>query len=190
MDASEIEQALSRLSTTISEFEPLSSVPELHATLSADAFRAAYVERNTPCVIRGAASHWRAVSDWSLRHLAESMGETPVTCTFTPDGRADAVKAVGDAGEPAFVLPHNEQRTLASFAELFWRTQREQIDCVPSVQFQNSNLAEFGASLASDTGLDMAWAAQAFGTGQPDATNIWVGDSRSVTSFHKVCAIL
>jgi hypothetical protein len=32
----------------------------------------------------------------------------------------------------------------------------------------------------------LQWANEAFGT-PPEATNLWIGDDDSITSFHKVC---
>lgn len=54
-----------------------------------------------------------------------------------------------------------------------------------AVQHQNSNLTEEFSILLSDLGpAPLAWAAEVFG-GPPEASNMWVGDERSVTSFHK-----
>lgn len=53
------------------------------------------------------------------------------------------------------------------------------------MQHQNSNLTEEFSILLADLGpAPLAWAAEVFG-GPPDASNMWVGDERSVTSFHK-----
>jgi hypothetical protein len=54
-----------------------------------------------------------------------------------------------------------------------------------SSQHQNSSLTEEFPFLTSDLqpGLP-AWVDEVFG-GPPDAVNLWIGDERSVTSFHK-----
>lgn len=54
--------------------------------------------------------------------------------------------------------------------------------CVP--QHQNSNLSEEFGTLLKDIGPGLPWADDVFG-GPPEATNLWIGDGRSVTSFHK-----
>lgn len=187
MDGSQIERLLDGFCTEAASLEPTSSVERLATWPSADVFRAEYVERSRPCVIASGAASWPAVRTWSLQSLVDDLGDTPVTCTFTPDGAADAVK-LGPGGTHAFVLPHTESRSLRSFADVFWRTQRDGIACVPSVQFQNSNMAEF-PGLADALPLDAAWARRAFDAQAPDAHNIWIGDRRSTTSFHKVCSL-
>jgi peptidyl-lysine (3S)-dioxygenase / protease len=184
MNAQQISEMLEAFSQEVSQFEHPSQVPRLTARPTADLFRAEYVERSRPCVLAGAAATWPAVRKWSLQHLVSNMGVAEVTCTFTPDGAADAVKRLSGGGT-GFVLPHTERRTLRSFADVFRQTQQSAAACVPSVQFQNGNMEEF-AQLAQDVAMDMDWATRAFGTGPPDARNIWIGDSRSVTSFHKV----
>lgn len=55
--------------------------------------------------------------------------------------------------------------------------------CLSSTQHQNSSLTAEYAHLNDDC-PELPWASRVFG-GQPDATNLWIGDERSVTSFHK-----
>lgn len=40
------------------------------------------------------------------------------------------------------------------------------------------------SSLYSDIAADIPWATESFGA-SPDAINLWIGNSRSVTSLHK-----
>ncbi|GAX83102.1 hypothetical protein CEUSTIGMA_g10528.t1 [Chlamydomonas eustigma] len=56
---------------------------------------------------------------------------------------------------------------------------------VPYIQHQNSSLTEEFSFLALDLqpGLP-AWMEEVFGE-PPDAVNLWIGDERSITSFHK-----
>lgn len=186
MDKCQISDVLNELSSSISDFEGLVSVPSLQVVPDAHEFAARFAARNLPCVLRGAASHWGAVRKWSIEYITSVMGSTPVTCTFTPDGRADSVKVpCGSSSQPVFVLPHTEMWTMKQFLDVFRQTRKDSIACVPSVQFQNSNLSEF-EGLKADIDFDVGWAALAFQTGAPDAVNIWIGDSRCSTSFHKV----
>lgn len=55
---------------------------------------------------------------------------------------------------------------------------------VPYLQHQNNNLAEELPQLFEDMEEHLGWANEAFGC-TPDAVNIWIGDARSTTSFHK-----
>ncbi|PRW58748.1 jmjC domain-containing 7 isoform X1 [Chlorella sorokiniana] len=55
---------------------------------------------------------------------------------------------------------------------------------VPYLQYQNSSLTAEVPQLLGDVDLLLSWATQAFG-GLPEAVNLWIGDERSVTSWHK-----
>jgi peptidyl-lysine (3S)-dioxygenase / protease len=189
-----IESLNRQLAEDIASYEHTNQCVELHDVPDAVTFFRDYVSLNRPVVVRGAAVDWPAMS-WSLDSLNEAVGSCPVHVTITPDGRADAVKTVGAQGckEPgdalAFVLPHAEVMPFASFVQLFRRTRHQHSGAVPTVQFQNDNWGEFATdgSIAADVRWsDLAWAQEAFGRAAPDATNIWIGDSRSSTTFHKV----
>lgn len=52
------------------------------------------------------------------------------------------------------------------------------------LQSQNGNLGDELARLAPDATGGFSFAEAVFGQ-PPDATNIWIGDDRSVTSLHK-----
>jgi jumonji domain-containing protein 7 len=54
----------------------------------------------------------------------------------------------------------------------------------PVLQQQNSNLTQELPQLLEDVDVQLEFAAAAFGA-PPDATNIWIGDERATTSFHK-----
>jgi uncharacterized protein YjaZ len=51
-------------------------------------------------------------------------------------------------------------------------------------QQQNSNLTEEFPVLLQDVDAQLEFAAEAFGAA-PDAVNLWIGDQRSETTFHK-----
>lgn len=55
---------------------------------------------------------------------------------------------------------------------------------VPYLQHQNNNLREELPQLIGDIEERLGWAEAVFGS-VPDAINLWIGDDRSVTSFHK-----
>ncbi|GIL73316.1 hypothetical protein Vretimale_4886 [Volvox reticuliferus] len=91
-----------------------------------------------------------------------------------------------------FVTPHERRMTLREFFSLMRKTRaadkpgstvsttRE----VPYMQHQNSNLCEELGMLLDDIRPGMPWAEEVFGD-PPEAINIWIGDERSATSFHK-----
>ncbi|EFJ41711.1 hypothetical protein VOLCADRAFT_107592 [Volvox carteri f. nagariensis] len=138
-------------------------------------FATEYVQRNKPVVITGAISCWPAMTLWGERYLeSHPAGETVVTVDVTPNGRGDAITTVTDpaTGELRrwFVTPHQRRMTLRQFFHL--------------MRHQNSNLSEELGLLLGDIGPGIPWAEEVFG-GPPEATNIWIGDGRSATSFHK-----
>jgi jumonji domain-containing protein 7 len=55
---------------------------------------------------------------------------------------------------------------------------------VPYLQHQNSNLTQQLPSLLPDVEAQLPWAAAALGAG-PDAVNLWIGDGRAATTYHK-----
>lgn len=86
-----------------------------------------------------------------------------------------------------FATPHERRQPLRSFFELL-RSSREESHSpaeVPYVQHQNNNLTHEFQKLLADVDADLPFARETFGTGPPDAVNLWIGDDRSVTSFHK-----
>lgn len=115
------------------------------------------------------------------------MGDERCTCTFSSNGRADSVQSLphGDV----FLLPDNREMTVSEFTKFFRNSKCDGLPFVPSVQYQNDNMSQFGC-LAHDFDASFPWAFQAFDSDTPDAVNLWIGDSRSSTSFHKVRLLL
>ena len=52
------------------------------------------------------------------------------------------------------------------------------------MQQQNGNFKSHFPELLDDIDPELQWASQAFGA-SPDAVNLWIGNNKSVTSFHK-----
>ena len=50
---------------------------------------------------------------------------------------------------------------------------------------ENDNLRGEYSQLYADVGKDIPWAKIAFGGQEPDAINLWIGNSRSVTALHR-----
>ena len=131
-----------------------------------------------------------------------------VTVAVTPNGRADAVcntEAGGNSGvsKPYFVLPLERQMQMCDFLEHLATQQpcsQQQDHCdeveaegsgsppsqqeIMYMQQQNGNFTSHFPELLDDIEPELQWASQAFGA-SPDAVNLWIGNSQSVTSFHK-----
>lgn len=87
-----------------------------------------------------------------------------------------------------FMTPWERQMAFTDFLEIFYGSRDEATTgghrLVPYMQRQNSNLTEEFAALLEDIDREMPLFAEAFGA-PPEAINMWFGDSRSNTSFHK-----
>ncbi|KAJ3310224.1 hypothetical protein HDV04_005163 [Boothiomyces sp. JEL0838] len=129
-------------------------------------FMKRYVARNIPVVIRNAFNHWEALK-WNKEYLSSKI-KHPVTVAITPNGYSDSIQ------NGKFVLPYEQKMTL----DEFYRYETN----IPYVQFQNSSLNVEFPQLVSDA-PSLEFFNKVFG--DLDATNLWVGDSRSVSSLHK-----
>ena len=106
-----------------------------------------------------------------------------MTVASTPDGRADAIRWQGS--QAVFALPYEEQLSLSTVLQNFQQEQGGQAkDRVFYVQAQNNSLNTEFPALLKDVDSELPWASTAFGC-SPEAVNIWIGDHRSVTSFHR-----
>jgi jumonji domain-containing protein 7 len=140
-----------------------------------------FVSRSTPCVVRNACEGWRA-REWTLDYLSAAMsGDAVVTVDVTPDGWGDAVKPAGPNGAQWFVKPEERRMTMAEFVRLLRSNHPMH---VPYLSHQNDSLRDEFTPVKQDVPPEIEWASAAFGT-PPDATNIWIGDGRAVSSVHK-----
>lgn len=132
-----------------------------------------HVARSHPCLLTGVVPAWPASQAWlSDAYLLDKLGHLEFTVAVTPDGRADAVTG------GCFAQPAEERLTLQQlFSQLDDPTRG-----VAYASAQNGSLSEFGP-LACDVPPALDFATAAFGS-SPDAVNIWLGSSASVTSFH------
>ncbi|KAG9015503.1 hypothetical protein FRB94_000108 [Tulasnella sp. JGI-2019a] len=119
-----------------------------------------------------------------------------MTVAVTPDGLADAVK-VSDDGQPYFTEPYAEKMTMNQLFDVLRKTPTEYGSAIPTrdvyyLQSQNGNLGGSGCidnetyelkPLSGDVTPDVPWATEALDR-RPDAVNLWIGDSRSITSVH------
>ncbi|TXC09712.1 hypothetical protein FocTR4_00004764 [Fusarium oxysporum f. sp. cubense] len=189
----------------ISTFNELNSncIDELHNEPSPLEFMR-YVARNTPFVIRGGASSWKACQDWNSAYLLSVMKGQNVNVAVTPyglvpsagyeelfadsDSNADMPTVPSGEGSLVFAKPHYEDQP---FEELLKYVARQDTDPdfppdaeVRYAQTQNDNLREEYITLFSDVQKDIPFARIALDK-SPDAVNLWIGNSKSVTAMHK-----
>ncbi|GLI69169.1 hypothetical protein VaNZ11_013738, partial [Volvox africanus] len=196
--AAHILRILQRASREVRDLDLGRSVDRVASRdLSPLRFATEYVQRNKPVVITDAINGWPALRLWGERYLeSHPAGEVVVTVDVTPNGRGDAITTVADnaAGrlQEWFVTPHERRMTLKEFFGLMRKSRGTDKSAskgrapreVPYMQHQNSNLSGELGLLLDDIGPGLPWAEEVFG-GPPEAMNIWIGDERSATSFHK-----
>ncbi|KAJ3534365.1 hypothetical protein NM208_g7565 [Fusarium decemcellulare] len=173
----------------ISTFNELNSnvIDELHEEPSPLEFMR-YVARNTPFVIRNGASTWKACQEWNSAYLLSALKGQSVNVAVTPYGNADMPTIPPGQDSLVFAKPHYEDEP---FEELLEYVARQETDPgFPSdaeiryAQTQNDNLREEYIALFSDVQKDIPFARIALGKA-PDAVNLWIGNSKSVTALHK-----
>ncbi|KAI0398347.1 phospholipase A2 [Xylariaceae sp. FL0594] len=146
-----------------------------------------YVSRNTPFVVRGAACDWTATRTWDAAYLRSTLAGHKVNVAVTPVGNADASTADGD-GRLVFAKPHEEDQDFGEFVDHL--IQQEQgvtsqgSDEVRYAQTQNDNLRHEYITLFSQVEKTIPFARIALER-DPDAINLWIGNSRSVTALHR-----
>ncbi|ESZ98395.1 hypothetical protein SBOR_1273 [Sclerotinia borealis F-4128] len=145
-----------------------------------------FVSLNRPFVVRGFASDWKATSTWSLLHLKSTLSSQQVNVAVTPHGNADSPTPNED-GDLVFVKPWEESRPFAKFVDFVSQQElrgRKDGEEVHYAQTQNDNLRNEYSSIFSDVEKDISFARIALQQ-DPDAINLWIGNSHSVTSLHK-----
>jgi jumonji domain-containing protein 7 len=157
------------------------AVPALACPPDLPAFLRDHVGPRAPALVTGVGAGWGRPPPWTVDDFVSLAGPaTRVTVALTPDGRADAVTAAGDFVQPAEVVLSVGELV----GELVGESPRR--DRVAYAQRQNGSLAEFpGLAAAAAVPASLAWAEAAFGTGPPDAVNVWVGGPRSATAWHR-----
>lgn len=142
-----------------------------------------FVSPSKPCVISGGALHWPAISRWSTdSYLSHAMSGHAVSVHLTPDGKADSVIPLGDdlCFASAFVEKMDFDEALACIIS----SGDPYSPFVAYAQEQNDCLRSEYSSLSDDVEPDIPWATEALGC-EPEAVNLWIGNGRSETSFHK-----
>ncbi|KAE8131639.1 cupin-like domain-containing protein [Aspergillus pseudotamarii] len=147
-----------------------------------------FVARNTPFVIRGGALSWKACQEWNSAYLLKALKDQTVNVAVTPYGNADAPTRHPDYESPVFAKPHYEDQPFDTFLEYVVRHETDpnfpQDAEVRYAQTQNDNLRDEYITLFSDVQKDIPFARIALDK-TPDAVNLWIGNSKSVTAMHK-----
>ncbi|PQE33443.1 phospholipase A2 protein [Rutstroemia sp. NJR-2017a WRK4] len=145
-----------------------------------------FVALNRPFVVRDFASDWQATSTWSLSHLKSTLLSHPVNVAVTPRGNADA-PTTNDDGGMIFIKPWEEMQPFSEFVDYVAHQERDGRTTDEEVRYaqtQNDNLRNEYSSLFCDVEKDISFARIALEQ-EPDAINLWIGNSHSVTSLHK-----
>ncbi|XP_008797954.1 bifunctional peptidase and (3S)-lysyl hydroxylase Jmjd7 [Phoenix dactylifera] len=165
-------------------------VDRLDAPPSPLRFLRDYVSANKPCLISRAATRgWPAVSLWSDdAYLRRALRGHAVSVHLTPHGRADSLvplpSARGRGGGLCFASAAVRSMDFSEALELITATGSPSSPTVAYAQQQNDCFRAEYSALAGDVEPDVPWATEALGR-LPEAVNLWIGNGRSETSFHK-----
>lgn len=202
--------ALIEHAQVVRDYWSMETVPRIHVSqITREDFLRDYVANNRPVVLLGAIDHWPAIQQWRDLDAFARAGKGAVTCSITPNGRADAVTSAGDS--EVFSKPSNVTMPFADCIDLIRREctfARDRspaacVHCVPYLSYQNDSLRQQSPELLSSIG-DVLIAGPALASGdtggriprqeppvqQPswtwaEAVNLWVGTPRAVSSCHK-----
>ncbi|KAG9236579.1 cupin-like domain-containing protein [Amylocarpus encephaloides] len=145
-----------------------------------------FVALNRPFAVRGGAADWKASREWGVKKLKEVMSGMRVNVAVTPKGNADS-PARGPNGDLLFVKPHEEEQDFTTFLD-FIITQ-EKNGRLPNqeiryAQTQNDNLRNEYSPLYPSVPPTIPFSRIALAH-SPEAINLWIGNSHSVTALHK-----
>lgn len=186
MTMPELQQPLENLLNTFNELNP-STVEELFAEPSPLEFMR-YVARNTPFVVRGGASTWKATKKWDSAYLRTALEGQSVNVAVTPFGNADAPTFSPEHNATVISKPHEETQQFDDFFTYIIQQETDPAFPLDSevryAQTQNDNLRDEYLPLYPDAQRDIPFARIALGK-EPDAINLWIGNSRSTTALHK-----
>ncbi|KAI1377239.1 putative pla2g4b [Hypoxylon crocopeplum] len=182
------EDPIAELITSFNELNP-GAVDELDEEPSPLEFMR-YVARNMPFVVRGAAVNWSATRCWTGAYLRDTLAGHRVNVAVTPFGNADAPTPMDNDGDLVFAKPHEEDQPFEEFLDYLIAQEKaghstpEDEGEVRYAQTQNDNLREEYSSLYSQVPPSIPFARIALQK-NPDAINMWIGSSRSVTALHR-----
>ena len=135
---------------------------------------------------------WHAIKKWKndLVYIEQNSPEF-VQINVTPDGFGDCVKSKtnntneNDPLKKVFVYPAEINMKMKDFCDMM--TCPSPSDAVPYLSEQNDNLRRKFPNLMADIpeGIPLCDDVFAPGVCRPEATNLWIGDARAVSSVHK-----
>ncbi|KAG2754783.1 Clavaminate synthase-like protein [Suillus brevipes Sb2] len=150
------------------------------------------VHISRPVVIKG--FQIPALKRWTDDYLQTKLQDQPISVAITPNGQADAI-AAGPEGRLFFVEPFIEKVSMKKLLEQLNAEQDSDNLSASYLQSQNGNIyssrffesphddpSEFCA-LREDVPSNIPWVTEALGR-NPDAVNLWIGNSNSTTSIH------
>lgn len=177
-----MESAIETLLVSYHELNP-SSIDELTEAPSPLEFMR-YAARNIPFVVRGGISQWPAFS-WDLKYLEKAMDTTLVEVAITPTGNADAVVEGSETTSRFIATPLKTKEPFKTFLRYIAAQELGQVNGdVKYAQTQDDNLRKEYSELYGDVEKDIPWARIALGR-RPEAINLWLGNSKSVTALHR-----
>jgi len=154
---------------------------ELHNIPTSLEFLRDFVSQGVPFVVRGAVSHWEATRRWTTAYLKANYGENRLTVSLTPNGYADAVTKTG-----RFAQPMHASWSLKKLLDSLSLSHNDKLnaDVVPYYSLQNSCFTGEAKEMCREVDFQtIEFARDAFGVPET-ASNLWIGDSRSVTTCH------
>ncbi|KAM5586568.1 bifunctional peptidase and (3S)-lysyl hydroxylase JMJD7 [Rosa sericea] len=144
-----------------------------------------FVSQNKPCIISNATHHWPALTRWtSDSYLTSALSSSHVSLHLTPHGRADAlVPSPCSSSSLCFASAHVHRTPFPEALRLI-TAKNDASSFVAYAQQQNNCFPSEYSPLAADCDPHIQFATEALGC-RPEAVNMWIGDERSTTSFHK-----
>ena len=161
-----------------------SSIPQIDASeLTALRFFREFVSQSKPLIINGLVDHW-AVDHWADdEYICDASNDPEVSVNVTPNGWGDCIHKIR-GGEDVFVRPEERTMKLSEFLSILDGVDSEHFDGAAYISHQNDSLRTQFSALMKDVDDVLPLAREAFDS-MPDASNLWLGNEKSVSSLHK-----
>lgn len=140
------------------------------------------VNKGLPCIyLLQPGRRFCPAQSWTRSFLTNAV-QNPVEVALTPNGRADSLQCIDSEDRPVFLQPAAVSMTVSDLFDMFDKSQKTP---VYYLQSQNGNLNSDTPlnPLLEDIPANMSFAEDVLGT--PEAINLWIGTSASVTSTHR-----
>ncbi|XP_068650907.1 lysine-specific demethylase JMJ32 [Aristolochia californica] len=184
--ANSVRTAIEGLCQEVRELSLGTAIEHLEAAPSPLQFLRQFVLPNKPCIISNATRHWPALSAWTQdEYLCRALADREVSLHLTPDGRADAL--VPHPCSPStlcFASAHVKRMPFPLALQYIFDSSSPSSSFVAYAQEQNDCFRSEYSPLVPDVESHIPWASEALGC-RPEAVNLWIGNHRSETSFHK-----